>query len=177
VVKELCEKQNVRVSDKNLLIAHQAILRIDESVQKTLGLRDDQVFNNIQHYGNTTAAIIPIAFDECLKQVALSRGIWSVSSAWAPDSTGEPPSCRLEGDVDQRPCTRLACGRSRVFYRTRVHGHLPGRASLKTERLLCPRLVAEQLLDLLETDAADWKTARVLDPACGGGAFSSPVAH
>ena len=45
---------------------HQANLRIIEMVQKTLGLRDDQVYANIQKYGNTTAASIPIALDEAL---------------------------------------------------------------------------------------------------------------
>ena len=48
-------------ADVKLLIPHQANLRISEMVQKQLGLRDDQVYNNIQKYGNTTAASIPIA--------------------------------------------------------------------------------------------------------------------
>ena len=46
-----------------VLIPHQANLRISEMVQKLLGLRDDQVYNNIQRYGNTTAGSIPIALD------------------------------------------------------------------------------------------------------------------
>ena len=54
-------------ADLSLLIPHQANLRISEMVQKTLGLRDDQVYNNIQRYGNTTAATIPIALDECVR--------------------------------------------------------------------------------------------------------------
>jgi 3-oxoacyl-[acyl-carrier-protein] synthase III len=57
-----------------LLIPHQANLRISEAVQKSLGLRDDQVYNNIQHYGNTTAATIPIALDECVRAGRLSPG-------------------------------------------------------------------------------------------------------
>ena len=51
-----------------LLMPHQANLRISEMVQKELGLRDDQVYNNIQYYGNTTAATIPIALDECVRE-------------------------------------------------------------------------------------------------------------
>ena len=72
---QLALKQNgLRVSDVKLLIAHQANQRISEMVQKQLGLRDDQVFNNIQMYGNTTAASIPIALDEALEQGRLARG-------------------------------------------------------------------------------------------------------
>ena len=63
-VRELCARQGLQVSQIDLLIAHQANLRINESVQKALGLPDDKVFNNIQRYGNTTAATIPIAFHE-----------------------------------------------------------------------------------------------------------------
>ncbi|MFI5187879.1 MAG: 3-oxoacyl-ACP synthase III family protein [Chitinophagales bacterium] len=51
-------------SDIGLLIPHQANLRISQMVQKKLKLRDDQVYNNIQKYGNTTAASIPIALCE-----------------------------------------------------------------------------------------------------------------
>ena len=51
-------------SDINLLIPHQANLRISQMVQQKLKLRDDQVHNNIQKYGNTTAASIPIALCE-----------------------------------------------------------------------------------------------------------------
>ncbi len=54
-------------ADLKLLVAHQANLRIAELMQKTLGLRDDQIYNNIMWYGNTTAATIPIALDECVR--------------------------------------------------------------------------------------------------------------
>jgi len=57
-----------------LLIAHQANQRISEMVQKQLDLRDDQVYNNIERYGNTTAASIPIALDECVQAGRLKRG-------------------------------------------------------------------------------------------------------
>ena len=53
---------------------HQANLRIAETVQKSLGLRDDQVFNNIQKYGNTTAASIPLALSEAIPARGVKRG-------------------------------------------------------------------------------------------------------
>jgi 3-oxoacyl-[acyl-carrier-protein] synthase-3 len=65
-----------------LLIAHQANLRISEAIQKTLGLSDAQVFNNIQRYGNTTAATIPIALDECMRAGRLSAGDLVVLTAF-----------------------------------------------------------------------------------------------
>ncbi len=61
-------------ADLKLLIPHQANLRISEMVQKQLGLRNDQVYNNIQRYGNTTAATIPIALDECIRNGLVERG-------------------------------------------------------------------------------------------------------
>ena len=65
-----------------LLIPHQANLRISEMVQRRLGLRDDQVYNNIDRFGNTTAATIPIALDECVRAGKLSRGDLLVITAF-----------------------------------------------------------------------------------------------
>src|SRR6266850_1035353 len=53
---------------------HQVNLRISEGVQKALGLPDERVYNNIQKYGNTTAATIPIALDECRKSGRIRPG-------------------------------------------------------------------------------------------------------
>lgn len=64
VIREALEEVGLQTSDIAMLIPHQANLRISQFVQKTLGLRDDQVWNNIQKYGNTTAASIPIALCE-----------------------------------------------------------------------------------------------------------------
>jgi 3-oxoacyl-[acyl-carrier-protein] synthase-3 len=61
-------------ADLRLLVAHQANLRIAEMMQRELGLRDDQVYNNIQVYGNTTAATIPIALDECVRAGRVAPG-------------------------------------------------------------------------------------------------------
>ncbi len=68
--------------DVSLLIAHQANLRIAEAIQKRLELRDDQVYNNIQRYGNTTSATIPIALDECVRAGRLKRGDLLVLTAF-----------------------------------------------------------------------------------------------
>ena len=73
-VHEVCAKAGVKVDEIDLLIAHQANLRINESVQKTLGLADSRVYNNIQRFGNTTAATIPIAYDECKKSGRIQPG-------------------------------------------------------------------------------------------------------
>jgi len=67
VVREVCSRNGVEVRQIDLLIAHQANLRINEMVQRALELPDEKVFNNIQRYGNTTAATIPIALDEARK--------------------------------------------------------------------------------------------------------------
>jgi 3-oxoacyl-[acyl-carrier-protein] synthase-3 len=69
-------------ADITLLIPHQANLRISEAVQKRLGLRDDQVYNNIQVYGNTTAGTIPIALDECVRAGRLKPGDVFVMTAF-----------------------------------------------------------------------------------------------
>jgi 3-oxoacyl-[acyl-carrier-protein] synthase III len=73
-VHEVCAKVGLGVNDINLVIPHQANLRISEGVQKQLKLPDDKIYNNIQRYGNTTAATIPIAYDECKKSGKIKQG-------------------------------------------------------------------------------------------------------
>ena len=74
VIKEALAKNNLETSDLNMLIPHQANLRISQFVQKKLGLRDDQVYNNIQQYGNTTAASVPIALCEAWEKGLVKEG-------------------------------------------------------------------------------------------------------
>ncbi|MGQ0738900.1 MAG: 3-oxoacyl-ACP synthase III family protein [Bacteroidota bacterium] len=74
VIKEALEANNLQTSDLRLLIPHQANLRISQFVQKKLGLRDDQVYNNIQQYGNTTAASVPIALCEAWQEGKIKEG-------------------------------------------------------------------------------------------------------
>ncbi|HSJ16266.1 MAG TPA: beta-ketoacyl-ACP synthase III [Longimicrobiales bacterium] len=73
-VRLALETNGLGIPDIDLLIAHQANLRINEMVAKQLGLREDQVYNNIERFGNTTAATIPIALDECVQSGRLERG-------------------------------------------------------------------------------------------------------
>ena len=74
VIHEALAKNNLKTSDIDLLIPHQANLRISQFVQKTLGLKEDQVFNNIQKYGNTTAASVPIALCEAWEEGKIKDG-------------------------------------------------------------------------------------------------------
>ncbi len=74
VIGEALAKNNLKSTDIDMLIPHQANLRISQFVQKTLGLGDDQVFNNIQKYGNTTAASVPIALCEAWEQGKIKDG-------------------------------------------------------------------------------------------------------
>ncbi len=71
-----------RLDDVALLLAHQANQRISEMVQRDLGLRDDQVYNSIERYGNTTSATIPIALDECVRAGRLHEGDLVVLTAF-----------------------------------------------------------------------------------------------
>ncbi|MDQ5857406.1 MAG: 3-oxoacyl-ACP synthase [Acidobacteriota bacterium] len=64
IVREVLSRHSLGVDDLDLLLMHQANLRINEAVQKHLGLPDEKVFNNIQRYGNTTAATLPLVFHE-----------------------------------------------------------------------------------------------------------------
>ena len=74
VILEALQSNGYTLEDLGMLIPHQANLRISQFVQRRLGLRDDQVFNNIQKYGNTTAASIPIAFAEAVEQRKIKKG-------------------------------------------------------------------------------------------------------
>jgi 3-oxoacyl-[acyl-carrier-protein] synthase III len=74
VIMEALNTNGYQPSDLKMLIPHQANLRISQFVQQKLGLRDDQVHNNIQKYGNTTAASIPIALSEAWESGKINQG-------------------------------------------------------------------------------------------------------
>lgn len=74
VVKEVLDDQGLSTADINMLIPHQANLRINEMVAKMLGLDESRVHNNIQRYGNTTAATIPICLHEARAQGKVKDG-------------------------------------------------------------------------------------------------------
>lgn len=65
---------NMSISDVDLFIPHQMNARIIESVAKRLELADEKVFINIDRYGNTSAASIPIALDECMQKGRIKKG-------------------------------------------------------------------------------------------------------
>lgn len=74
VIHEALKKAQLRPEDIDMLIPHQANLRISSFVQKQLGLSDDKVYNNIQRYGNTTAASIPLALCEAWEEGKVKDG-------------------------------------------------------------------------------------------------------
>jgi 3-oxoacyl-[acyl-carrier-protein] synthase-3 len=67
VVREALDANDCTLADLDLLIPHQANLRISQVVAGELGLPDEKVFNNIERYGNTTAASIPLALFEAIE--------------------------------------------------------------------------------------------------------------
>jgi len=64
---EVLKRFGWTAQDLDLLVMHQANLRINEKAQQILGLPNEKVFNNIQRYGNTTSATLPLAFHEARK--------------------------------------------------------------------------------------------------------------
>lgn len=74
VIMEALTANELKVSDIKLLVPHQANLRIAQFIQKKLGLESDRVYNNIQKFGNTTAASIPIALTEAWEQGKIKEG-------------------------------------------------------------------------------------------------------
>ena len=70
----LLERNGMKPADLDLFVAHQANLRIIESVRDRLGLPEEKVIKNIQTHGNTTAATIPLALATALDQKRLKKG-------------------------------------------------------------------------------------------------------
>lgn len=67
-------RQGVTIDDISMVLMHQANKRINEYCQKALGLPDSKVLHNIERYGNTTAATIPLLWDECARSGRLKSG-------------------------------------------------------------------------------------------------------
>ncbi len=74
VIFESLNHNNYTSKDIDMLITHQANLRISQYIQKKLDIDDNNIFNNIMSYGNTTAASIPIALHEALEKNKIKRG-------------------------------------------------------------------------------------------------------
>jgi 3-oxoacyl-[acyl-carrier-protein] synthase-3 len=68
VSRDVAERAGVQLQDVNLIVPHQANLRIINAVAERLALAPEKVFTNIDRYGNTSAASVPIALDEALEQ-------------------------------------------------------------------------------------------------------------
>jgi 3-oxoacyl-[acyl-carrier-protein] synthase-3 len=67
VTREILERNNLKLDDVSIVLMHQANRRINQRVQKMLGLPDKKTIHNIHKYGNTTAATIPLLWDECVR--------------------------------------------------------------------------------------------------------------
>ena len=70
---ESLDKINLSIDDIDLVIPHQANLRINQAFQQKMKIPDEKIFNNIQRYGNTTAGSIPIALDEAFEMKIVDK--------------------------------------------------------------------------------------------------------
>ena len=86
-IMEGLQANNLTPEDIDLLVPHQANLRISQFVQRKLKMKDEQIMNNIQKYGNTTAASIPIALTEAWEQGRIKRGDLVVTAAFGSGFT------------------------------------------------------------------------------------------
>ena len=87
VIEEGLKTNGLSNKDINMLIPHQANLRISQFVQHQFKLTDEQVFNNIMKYGNTTAASVPIALTEAVQQGKIKDGDLVVLAAFGSGFT------------------------------------------------------------------------------------------
>ena len=87
VIMEGLIKNNLQKENIDMLIPHQANLRIAQFIQKKFGLTDDKVFNNIMRYGNTTAASIPLALCEAWEEGKINEGDTVVLAAFGSGFT------------------------------------------------------------------------------------------
>ena len=73
-VVTLLRRHNLTINDVGLMIPHQANIRILNNLKERLGIAEDRLFINLEKYGNTSAASIPIALDEAHRQGRFVRG-------------------------------------------------------------------------------------------------------
>jgi 3-oxoacyl-[acyl-carrier-protein] synthase-3 len=74
VISEVLENQRLKISDVDFWLFHQANLRINEHIAQTLGIPAEKTYNNIQKYGNTSAATLPTLLDECVRAGRIKEG-------------------------------------------------------------------------------------------------------
>lgn len=73
-VTKLLERQSITTADIDLMIPHQANIRILNKLMERIGISEEKVYINVDKYGNTSAASIPIALDEANRQGLIQRG-------------------------------------------------------------------------------------------------------
>ena len=74
VVRESLDANGLQASDVDLFLFHQANLRIIEAVSETFKIPADRIYNNVERYGNTAAASVPICLHEALMQGRIKEG-------------------------------------------------------------------------------------------------------
>ena len=74
VTREILERNSLKLDDISMVLMHQANKRINERVQKMLGIPEEKVIHNIHKYGNTTAATIPLLWDEAVRSGRIRSG-------------------------------------------------------------------------------------------------------
>ncbi len=72
--KEVLKKSNLQIKDIDLLVPHQANIRIIDAASKKLDLEKDKIYVNLNKYGNMSAASVPVALDEAIKENRLKKG-------------------------------------------------------------------------------------------------------
>jgi 3-oxoacyl-[acyl-carrier-protein] synthase-3 len=82
-----CTHQNIGVEDIDLFLFHQANMRINQFIAQQIGVGDEKIPHNIQRYGNTTAATIPILLAECVREGKLRPGMKVAMAAFGSGFT------------------------------------------------------------------------------------------
>jgi 3-oxoacyl-[acyl-carrier-protein] synthase-3 len=87
VSADIMARNSLTAKEIKCLIPHQANLRIIDAAARRMGLQPEQVIININKYGNTTAATIPLAMSEAYSENRLQKGDWAVMSAFGAGFT------------------------------------------------------------------------------------------
>tara|TARA_B100000427_G_scaffold281681_1_gene252991 strand:- start:1864 stop:2865 length:1002 start_codon:yes stop_codon:yes gene_type:complete len=87
VIQEAMDKNNLNIDDIKLIIPHQANLRIIQAIAKRMNISMEKIYSNIQKYGNTTAASIPIALCEAYNEGKIQKGDYIILAAFGAGYT------------------------------------------------------------------------------------------
>ncbi len=87
VIGEVLAKEKLKIEDIDFWLFHQANIRINEHVATSLKIPSDKVYNNIQKYGNMSAASIPVALDECVRSGKIKKGSLVMMTAFGAGFT------------------------------------------------------------------------------------------